>query len=80
MQTRTRIERYNQGIVQFLIIIILSVIILSLLGVSLTSLFNDKTLRENFVFLWGGAKHLWLVYIWPYAGSAWETLKKLAGK
>jgi len=63
-----------------LIIIILSVIILSLLGVSLTSLFNDNTIRENFVFLWGGVKHLWVVYVWPYAGTAWEALRKLAGK
>jgi hypothetical protein len=80
MQTRTRIERYNQGIVQFLIIIILSVIILSLLGVSLTSLFNDNTIRENFVFLWGGVKHIWLTYIWPYADNAWGALKKITGK
>ncbi|TSC73393.1 MAG: hypothetical protein G01um101470_119, partial [Parcubacteria group bacterium Gr01-1014_70] len=47
----------NTGIIQLLIIIILSVVILSLLGVSLRALFTDQTLKENFVFLWNFVKH-----------------------
>ncbi|MGYP001561319187 len=62
----------SQGIIQLIIIIILSVIILSLLGVSLRALFTDQTLKENFVFLWEYIRYGWGTYIWPYIQSAWE--------
>jgi len=69
-----KIKNPNQGIVQFLIIVLLSVIVLSLLGVSLSSLFNDKTLRENFVFLWHWVVYVWDTYIAHYARQLWDML------
>jgi hypothetical protein len=69
--------QHNKGIIQFIIIIILSVIILSLLGVSLRTLFTDQTLGENFVFVWDFTKHAWGTYIWPYTESLWQKIKEL---
>ncbi len=62
----------QRGIIQLVIIIVLSVIILSLLGVSITSLLNNKTLRENFGTLWNGIQWLWDTY----ASGAWGLLKR----
>jgi hypothetical protein len=47
------------GFIQILIIVALLMIILSLLGVSLTSLFSDTLIKENFYFV--GA---WISTIW----------------
>lgn len=67
----------NKGIIQLIIIIVLSVIILSLLGVSLRTLFTDQTLKENFVFLWKFLRYGWGTYIWPYAQSLWEQVRAI---
>lgn len=61
----------EKGIIQLAIIIVLSIIILSLLGVSISSLFNSKTLRENFATLWRGISWLWNTY----ASVIWEFIK-----
>ncbi len=65
----------QNGFVQLIIILILLIIILSLLGVSLSSLFNDKTLRENFSFVWNGLIHVWDTYLAGYATAFWNFLK-----
>jgi hypothetical protein len=64
-------KQKNAGFIQLIIIIILSIVILSLLGVSIGSLINNKTLHENFSFLWN-----FLVWIWQtYAGPVWNYAK-----
>ena len=70
-------ENQNKGIIQLLIIIVLSVIILSLLGVSLRALFTDQTLKENFVFLWNFLKHAGRTYLWPYLQILWQKVQEL---
>ncbi|OGZ46879.1 MAG: hypothetical protein A3J54_00265 [Candidatus Ryanbacteria bacterium RIFCSPHIGHO2_02_FULL_45_13b] len=64
----------NKGIIQLVIIVILSVIILSLLGVSLRTLLTDQTLKENFIFLWNFLKHAWGIYVWPYIQTLWQKV------
>ncbi|MDA1334625.1 MAG: hypothetical protein O2794_01250 [bacterium] len=59
------------GVIQAFIIIALVVIILSLLGVSLGALFSDKTIRDNFVFIWNGIGYLWE----NYAEGLWNFLR-----
>ena len=49
----------NQGFIQLIVILLLIVVILSLLGVSLTSLFQNKTLQENFSFIGVGLGYAW---------------------
>ncbi|TSC68144.1 MAG: hypothetical protein G01um101466_537 [Parcubacteria group bacterium Gr01-1014_66] len=70
-------DPHNAGIIQLLIIIILSVIILSLLGVSLRTLLTDQTLTENFIFLWDFVKHAWGTYVWPYLELLWQKIERL---
>jgi amino acid transporter len=65
----------QSGFIQLIIIIVLLVIILSLLGVSLSSLVNDKTIRENFTFLWDTLTWLWKNYIAGFVVDIWETIK-----
>src|SRR3989344_2329036 len=57
----------NEGLIQFMIIIVLSVIILSLLGVSLASLVENQTLKGNFTFLWRALKYIWNEYLFKYS-------------
>ena len=65
--TRHKIRNASQGFVQLIIIIIMAVIILSLLGVSISSLINNKTLKENFGLLIKGAVWLWNNYFYEQA-------------
>ena len=51
--------RQEKGFIQFIFIIILIIIVLSLLGVSLRSLFSNTTLQDNF-----GVVGEWLSKIW----------------
>lgn len=67
----------KQGFIQLIIIIVLLVVILSLLGVSLSALFANPVLRDNFGFL-----GRWLVFLWDnylsvpfgYIRSIWGAL------
>lgn len=67
----------NQGIIQLLIILILLVVILSLLGVSLSTLFGNKTLRENFSFIWSALKLVWNKYLGAPASYAFDVFRDL---
>ena len=67
----------NKGIIQLIIIFILSVIILSLLGVSLRALFTDQTLKENFMFVWDFVLHAWGTYVSPYLQTLWQKIQEL---
>lgn len=50
----------NQGgFFQLIVIFILIVVILSLLGVSLSNLIGNPVMRDNFSFLWK-----WTVWLW----------------
>jgi hypothetical protein len=57
----------QKGFIQLIIIIIMAVIILSLLGISISSLINNKTLKENFGFLIKGVVWLWNNYFYEQA-------------
>lgn len=70
----------NRGIIQLFIIIVLFIIILSLLGVSLSSLFNEHTLRENFQFVWNEVVYVWQTYVAQYAQTAWQALRGVLRK
>ncbi|MBI2175682.1 MAG: hypothetical protein HYU35_03055 [Parcubacteria group bacterium] len=53
----------QQGFFQLIVIVLIFIIILSLFGVSLTSLFNNKTIRENFSVLWNGISYIWNTFL-----------------
>lgn len=60
------------GFIQIILIFILFIVILSLLGVSLSSLFNNQTLRDNFSFLWNWTGIVWNHYLKGPAEYAWN--------
>ncbi|KKU53149.1 MAG: hypothetical protein A3F26_02400 [Candidatus Ryanbacteria bacterium RIFCSPHIGHO2_12_FULL_47_12b] len=64
----------SSGFIQLIVIIILFVVILSLLGVSISSLINDKTLQENFLFLWSGIVWFWNTYAHTFFVFLWHTV------
>jgi hypothetical protein len=67
----------KQGFIQLILIIVLLVIILSLLGVSLSSLFSNPVLQQNFGFLWGWISRAWSNYLavpFGYLWDAWVTM------
>lgn len=63
--------------IRLVIIFVLIIIILSLLGVSLDALINNKTLHENFTYVWRGVVWLWQNYLLGYIQVLWETFKNL---
>lgn len=67
----------KQGFIQLLIIIVLTIVIVSLLGVSLGDLFDNQTLKNNFSFAYKWVKYGWDNYFYPYI---WQPLIKAAGK
>ena len=66
----------KQGLIQLIVIIILAVIILSLLGVNIAGIINNKTLKENFEYIWGWTKYVWAEYLQAPAGVIWKALKE----
>ncbi|MBI4114915.1 MAG: hypothetical protein HY445_03675 [Candidatus Niyogibacteria bacterium] len=74
----------QKGIIQIIIILLLFVVILSLLGVSLTSIMNNQTLRDNFQFIWKWALVIWnnvlktpVEYVWNiFLTFIFEPLKE----
>ena len=70
---------HQQGFISLIIIVILSVIILSLLGVSLRAFFYDETLRDNFAFLGRFSKSVWNDYLKAYAYKLKEVVQGIAG-
>ena len=66
----------NEGFIQLIVILLLVVIILSLLGVSLSALFQNKTLRENFSFISDIFKSLWDSWVGKTAKLAWDFAYK----
>lgn len=62
----------KRGFIQIIFIFILFIVILSLLGVSLSSLFNNQTLRDNFSFLWNWTEIIWNNYLKGPAEYAWS--------
>ena len=65
----------DQGFVQLIIIIVLSIVILSLLGVSISSFINNTTLRENFSLFWHGIVWVWQNYIGAYISPVWDIIR-----
>lgn len=67
----------NKGFIQIIIIVVLLVIILSLLGVSLSSLFSNPVLQQNFGFLGNWLIKLWTNYLsqpFQYIWDIWVDL------
>src|SRR3989344_1955197 len=53
----------DRGIIQLLIILVLAVVIISLLGVKLGEVFQNKVLQDNFSFVFRAAKFVWENYL-----------------
>ncbi|PIR69833.1 MAG: hypothetical protein COU47_00125 [Candidatus Niyogibacteria bacterium CG10_big_fil_rev_8_21_14_0_10_46_36] len=62
----------EKGIIQILIIFILFVVVLSLLGVSLSSLTQNETLRNNFSFVWHWSSFIWENYLKAPTTAVWN--------
>lgn len=62
----------NKGFIQFIIIIVLLLVVISLLGVSLLDIVNDKTVKENFGFVWNFSKWMWDNYLHNPVRIAWQ--------
>ncbi len=62
----------NGGFIQLIVIFLLLVVILSLLGVSLSSLFQNKTLQENFSFIGTALKTVLNSWVGKTIGVVWD--------
>lgn len=53
----------NRGFIEILLAVTILIIILSLFGISLTSIFNNETLKANFLYVWGWIKFVWIWFL-----------------
>lgn len=67
----------DRGIIQLLIILVLAIVIISLLGVSLGELFQNKTLKENFSFVFRWVEYLWDNFLSRPFGLLWNFFLNL---
>ena len=65
-------ETKNRGFIQLIVIFLLLVVILSLLGVSLSALFQNKTLQENFSFIGNAIKAVLNSWAGKTVGVMWD--------
>ena len=68
----------NNGFIQIVIILALLVIILSLLGVSLSALFSNPILKDNFSFIGDWWSWLWNSYFGAPARYLYELFLEIA--
>lgn len=61
----------NKGFFQLIVIFLLIVVIMSLLGISLSKLTENPALKENLSFLWN-----WIGFIWNNFWVLIDSLKK----
>ena len=67
----------DRGIIQLLIILVLAVVIISLLGVKLGEVFQNKVLQDNFSFVFRAAKFVWENYLQRPARIIVQTFAQL---
>lgn len=70
----------KSGFIQIIIILILLVIILSLLGVSLSVLFQNPILKNNFGFIWNWTTWLWNNYLSTHFWYVYEIFVEVIWK
>lgn len=58
----------QKGFIQLIVILVLMLVIASLLGADLSSLYKNKTLQTNFSVAWRGIEKAWDQYVLPYGG------------
>ncbi|MEK7084974.1 MAG: hypothetical protein AAB904_00430 [Patescibacteria group bacterium] len=68
----------QQGIIQTIVIFILVIIILSLVGIRLSDVFKNETLKENFAFVSKGFIYAWDQWLKEPALMVWRWLIDLA--
>lgn len=62
----------NEGFIQLIIILVLVVVILSLLGVSLSALFQNRVLKDNFSFIGDILGTIWQSWAGKLAKTVWD--------
>lgn len=50
---------YQQGLIRFLILLVIAVIVLSIVGVSLDEVFENKLVRSNFGFIFKWSRYIY---------------------
>lgn len=60
--------------IKILFWLIIIVLILSLLGVNIASLFNNRTIIENFSFLWHWTMRIWQSYLAVPLSQIWHFI------
>lgn len=64
----------QQGIIQTIIIFILVIIILSLVGIRLSDVFKNETLKENFAFVSKGFIYAWDHWLGEPVRTLWRWI------
>lgn len=70
----------KSGFIQLIVILILMLVIASLLGADISSLYKNKTLRTNFSAVWRGIERIWDQYVLPYGGILGSFLMEQVGE
>lgn len=70
----------KQGFIQLIVILVLMLVIASLLGADLSSLYKNKILRANFSIAWQGIEKIWDRYVLPYGGALGSFLMEQIGE
>ena len=69
----------KQGFIQLIVILILMLVIASLLGADLSSLYKNKTLRANSLVVWRWIERVLDQYVLPYGGALGSFLMEQIG-
>lgn len=70
----------RSGFMQLIVILILMLVVASLLGADLSSLYKNKTLRANALVVWQGIEKIWDQYVLPYGGALGSFFMEQIGK
>ena len=56
-------ENYERGFIKYIILFVIAIIILSYLGFDIKKIFTSPTTINNFSYVWGIVKNIWVNYL-----------------
>ncbi|MEK7575726.1 MAG: hypothetical protein AAB491_01400 [Patescibacteria group bacterium] len=72
--------RNNEGIIHLILLAIIIIIILSYLGISIKSVIEGKTFKDNFDYVWEKVKYAWDNYLGGPIKYLWDIFINILHK
>jgi hypothetical protein len=72
--------RKNEGLVKFIVLLVIAIIILGYFRVDIRQVVESLGAQANLAYVWGLLKTGWHQYLWPFLTNLWALVLGLIQK